>query len=141
MQPPESRAMTASLSSSSAPNEPEGTRLNRHRFGRRRLGIGSKLTLSFGILVALTLVVAAVAYFAGNQATERLERANDVRAPAADAAARAQANLLQMLADVQAYLALGDSSYRVSYDAARTAFEADLAQLERLVEAERDAAD
>jgi signal transduction histidine kinase/DNA-binding response OmpR family regulator/CHASE3 domain sensor protein len=131
--------MTASLSS--APNEAEGARTNRHQFGRRRLGIGSKLTLSFGVLVALTLVVAAVAYFAGNQATERIERANDVRAPAAHAAARAQANLLQMLADVQAYLALGDSSYRVSYDAARTAFEADLAQLEQLVEAQTDAAD
>ena len=122
--------MTAGLEESI---DDEGVPSRRRWFDLRHLSIGSKLTFAFGILVALTLVVAAVAYLAGQRATERIERANDVRAPTARTAARAHANLLQMLADVQAYLALGDASYQVSYDSAREDFEEDLAELERLV--------
>jgi signal transduction histidine kinase/DNA-binding response OmpR family regulator/CHASE3 domain sensor protein len=98
-----------------------------------RLSIGAKLTLGFGILVALTLAVVLVAFLAGNQATISIQRTSDERAPAARAATRAHANLLQMLSDVQAYLALGDDSYRASYETARLAFEKDLAELESLV--------
>jgi signal transduction histidine kinase/CheY-like chemotaxis protein/CHASE3 domain sensor protein len=98
-----------------------------------RFSIGGKLTLGFGVLVALTLVVVLVAYLAGNHATNSIERTSDERAPAARAATSAHANLLQMRSDVQAYLALGEEKYKLSYDTARAAFERDLAELESLV--------
>ena len=98
----------------------------------RNLSIGGKLNVGFGILVALTCVVIALGYLASRQAITNISRTSDARAPTTGAASRAQANLLRMLADVQAYLALGDQDYRISYDEARQAFEADLAELEAL---------
>jgi signal transduction histidine kinase/DNA-binding response OmpR family regulator/CHASE3 domain sensor protein len=103
--------------------------------GLSRLSIGGKLTFGFGILVALTLVVALVAFLAGNRATNNIERTSDERAPAARAATRANANLLQMLSDVQAYLALGDETYQLDYDTTRIEFERNLAELESLASA------
>src|SRR5215211_1242205 len=100
--------------------------------GLSRLSIGGKLTLGFGILVALTLVVVLVAFLAGNHATNSIQRTSDERAPAARSATRAHANLLQMLSDVQAYLALGDENYKLSYETSRAAFDRDLAELESL---------
>jgi signal transduction histidine kinase/CheY-like chemotaxis protein/CHASE3 domain sensor protein len=111
------------------PRQPRHWRLP----GLSRLSIGGKLTLGFGVLVALTLVVVLVAYLAGTQATNSIERTSDEQAPAARAATSAHANLLQMLSDVQAYLAHGDAEYQQSYDMARAAFERDLADLESLV--------
>lgn len=98
----------------------------------RNMGIGGKLTIGFGILGALTLVVIALSYLGSYQATININRTSDVRAPTALASSRAQANLLRMLADVRGYLALGDQEYRTGYSQAKQAFEADLAELEQL---------
>jgi GAF domain-containing protein/signal transduction histidine kinase len=97
-----------------------------------RLRIGGKLTIGFGILGALTLLVIGLSYLGSYRATLNINRTGDVRVPTALASARAQANLLRMQADVQAYLALGDKSYRESYQQAKQAFESDLAELEQL---------
>lgn len=94
------------------------------------LDIGGKLTVGFGMLGALTLLVVALSYLASGRATTNINHTTDVSAPAALAAARAQANLLSMLADVRGYLALGDETYRSGYERAREAFLEDLTRLE-----------
>src|SRR5690349_10788979 len=97
-----------------------------------RLQIGTKLTIGFGILVAMTLVVVVLAYLASNQAIDEINRTTELRAPAALASAQAQANLLKMVNSVQGYLALGDEQYRTDYETARLAFEANLSELKSL---------
>lgn len=98
----------------------------------RKLSIGRKLTLGFGILVALTLLSAGGSYIGSQQATDVIERTNDVRMPAALVASQAQADLLTMQSDARGYLVLGDRTYARSYEEARAAFEADLVELKRL---------
>lgn len=97
-----------------------------------RLKIGGKLTIGFGLLGALTMLVIGLSYLGSYRATLNINRTGEVRVPLALASARAQANLLRMQADVQAYLALGDQTYRESYQQAKQAFESDLAELEQL---------
>jgi len=98
------------------------------------LKIGSKLNISFGFLVVLTLVVIGFSYLGSLRTTTYINRTSDLSAPTALASARAQANLLRMLADVRGYLALGDESYRKGYSEARRAFEANLVTLETLAQ-------
>jgi CHASE3 domain sensor protein len=96
------------------------------------LPIRTKLLIAFAILVALTLLVAGLSYLGNQQATENINRTDELRVPTALASARAQANLLRMQADVRGYLALGDQEFRAAYERDRLAFEADLAALEAL---------
>ena len=98
---------------------------------RRAAGIGAKLTLGFGALVCLTLVVVALAIVAGREATLDIESSEAVRAPAALSAAQAQEALLRMQLHVRGYLVLSDASDIEQYQAARAAFEAGLAALQR----------
>lgn len=101
----------------------------------RNLRIGTKLTVGFGVLVALTLISAGVSYLGSNQATNKIDQTGDVRVPAALAASRAQADLLRMLSDVRAYLALGatsDVDYKASYAQSAQAFLKDLDELDQL---------
>ena len=74
----------------------------------QRLSIGRKLGISFGILVALTLIVAGLSYLGSRRATQGIITTDEVRVPTALLAARAQAALLRMQAAVRGYLALGD---------------------------------
>jgi signal transduction histidine kinase/CheY-like chemotaxis protein/CHASE3 domain sensor protein/outer membrane murein-binding lipoprotein Lpp len=96
------------------------------------LKIGTKLTIGFGALVILTLLVIGLSYLGSSRATNNINLTSNLRSPSALAAARAQADLLRMLGDVRGYLALGDQEYRTSYKVAEEAFTADLAELERL---------
>ena len=100
----------------------------------RRVNIGAKLNIGFGVLVVLILAVIGVTYISSDRATTNISRTSEVRAPTALASARAQANLLKMLADVRGYLALGDQHYRTGYQQARQDFEDNLAQLELLLQ-------
>ena len=94
------------------------------------LDIGRKLAIGFGILVALTFLSAGVSYLGSRQATSKINTTDEVRVPMALDAARAQANLLRMQANVRGYLALGDQEYRDNYHDSKRSFEADLAKLE-----------
>ncbi len=96
------------------------------------LKISRKLALAFGFLVILTLLGGLVSYQGSRQASVNIARTGDVRVPAALTASRAQANLLRMQADVRGYLALGEKQYRDGYVESAKAFEADLAELQRL---------
>src|SRR5215216_7941086 len=82
---------------------------------RRRMKIGPKLRIGFGVLILLMLVGYGSGIVAGNRATEEINRTTNLRAPLALASGQAQANWLKMEANVQAYLALGDKSYQVDY--------------------------
>ena len=99
----------------------------------RRLSLGSKLTVGFAILVALTLLVVALNYAGSIRAVDNINRTSDLRAPSALASARAQASLLRMLGEVRGYLAVGDEVFREGYQSASEAFEKELAALERLL--------
>jgi signal transduction histidine kinase/DNA-binding response OmpR family regulator/CHASE3 domain sensor protein len=112
-------------------------------FGRRflrGLSIGKKLNLGFGILIFVTLIVFGLGYLASGRTEEHIERTSDVRSPAARAATEAESNLLRMLSAVQAYLALGDATYKTDYDTARQAFEANLTSLDEIIGSGDDAA-
>ncbi|NJL33843.1 MAG: hypothetical protein HC893_08270 [Chloroflexaceae bacterium] len=98
----------------------------------RDLPIGSKLTLGFGLLVVLTLIVIALSLFASNEASSTISSTNNVRQPTALAASRAEANLLRMFGAVRTYLALGEPAFREAYDEFNRDFATDLARLEAL---------
>jgi signal transduction histidine kinase/DNA-binding response OmpR family regulator len=93
-------------------------------------GIGTKLTVGFGILVGLTLLVVALAIVAGRDATRDIEVTEAVRAPASLASAQAQEALLRMQLHLRGYLVLSDREDIGQYDAARQAFEKALASLQ-----------
>ncbi|RWO51342.1 CHASE3 domain-containing protein [Mesorhizobium sp.] len=101
----------------------------------RKLNIGGKLTVGFGILVALMLLVVGLNYLGSIAAVRNINRTTDLSAPSAVASARAQANLLRMLGEVRGYLALGDESYRDDYRLANEAFLGDMRELEGLLRA------
>ncbi len=102
----------------------------------RRIHISSKLTVGFSILVILTLLVAGLSYLSSDDATTKIESTDEVRVPIALQAAAAEVNLLRMLSNTRAYLALGDERYQNDYLAARLAFEANLDNLELLLRQE-----
>jgi class 3 adenylate cyclase/CHASE3 domain sensor protein len=99
----------------------------------RNLHIGGKLTVGFGILVGLTLLVVGLNYIGSVKAVTNINRTTDLRAPSAVASAKAQADLLRMLGEVRGYLALGDEAYRESYEKSSADFDADLAELQSLL--------
>jgi CHASE3 domain sensor protein len=93
------------------------------------LRIGRKLTIGFGILVALTLLVVGLSYLGSRKATQEISNTDEVRVPTALVAARAQADLLRVQADARGYLALGDQEFRDSYRQDVQAFEGHLRDL------------
>src|SRR5688572_12679004 len=105
---------------------------------RRRMKIGPKLRIGFGVLILLMLVGYGWGIVAGNQATEEINRTTNLRAPLALASGQAQANWLKMEADVQAYLALGDQSYRINYEIVRKQFEGNIRELETILTQSQD---
>jgi signal transduction histidine kinase/DNA-binding response OmpR family regulator len=104
----------------------------RRVFPAARLGIGTRLTIGFGTLVGLTLLVVALAILAGRDATRDIEVSEAVRAPASLAAAQAQEALLRMQLHLRGYLVLSDREDIGQYDAARQAFETALTALQGL---------
>ncbi|HXQ38101.1 MAG TPA: HAMP domain-containing protein [Anaerolineales bacterium] len=100
---------------------------------RRTLKIGPKLVIGFGILTVLMLVGYGLGISASNLATQEINRTTNLRAPTTLASARAQANLLELVADLQAYLALGDSQYKDSYFTNQAEFESNLDELDAII--------
>jgi signal transduction histidine kinase/DNA-binding NarL/FixJ family response regulator/CHASE3 domain sensor protein len=96
------------------------------------LGVGSKLTLAFASLAAVTLLVVLLALLAGRSATNEINLTEEVRAPAWIAAEQAQASLLKMQLHVRGYLVLGDPMDIEQYHVARREFEKSLASLKAM---------
>jgi len=99
-----------------------------------QFGIGTKLTVGFGTLVGLTLLVVALAILAGREATRDIAESEAVRAPASLAAAQAQEALLRMQLHLRGYLVLSDREDIAQYDVARQAFETALMSLQDLAQ-------
>ena len=95
----------------------------------KNIKLGTKLALSFGILVLLTLAIIGVNYIGNSRATNKINITGDLRVPAALIAAHAQDSLLKMMSDTRAYLALGEAKYKDSYAQNQLEFEADFAKL------------
>ncbi|WP_341889401.1 response regulator [Variovorax sp. YR752] len=102
----------------------------RERIGA--LGLGGKLTIAFGALASVTLLVVAVTWIGGLRIADEIERAESLRRPALLATTQAQASLLRMQLHLRGYLVLSDPHDLLQYDAARRAFEASLASLQAL---------
>ncbi len=98
----------------------------------RNRSIGTKLSLGFGILVALTLVVIGLSLWAGNEATATIRNTSEIRQPTALAAYRAQASLYRMMTDMRGYLVLGEPQFIQSYRASEQDFRQHLARLQEL---------
>jgi signal transduction histidine kinase/DNA-binding NarL/FixJ family response regulator len=101
-------------------------------------GVGTKLTFGFGILVGMTLLVVALAFVAGRDATRDIELSEAVRAPASLASAQAQDALLRMQLHLRGYLVLSDPDDIAQYQVARLAFENALASLQGFTAAADD---
>ncbi|MBE2202056.1 MAG: HAMP domain-containing protein [Anaerolinea sp.] len=98
----------------------------------KNLNIGPKLTLGFGVLVLLTLLVVAVSFAASDGAQRTMRATNELRYPAAATATAAQVDLLWMQSNVRGYLALGEDSYREAFEVAQASFNGNLAALRSL---------
>ncbi|HEX5683509.1 MAG TPA: ATP-binding protein [Ideonella sp.] len=94
--------------------------------------IGSKLTLAFGALIGITLLVVALGFVAGRRATQDINLTEGVRAPASLASAEAQASLLRMQLHVRGYLVLSDPQDLEQYQTAKASFERSLAELQAM---------
>src|SRR5215470_14427362 len=97
------------------------------RLGIGRLGIGGKLTVAFGSLAAVTVVVVALGFFLGDSVTDDITTAATARAPTVSNSAQAQDSLLRMQLHVRAYLVLGDRRDIEQYQTYRLAYEEKLA--------------
>ncbi|HEX6705988.1 MAG TPA: ATP-binding protein [Albitalea sp.] len=102
------------------------------RPGAQPLSIGGKLTLAFGALAGVTLMVVALAFVAGGKATEDIDLTEGIRGPAALASAQAQASLLRMQLHLRGYLVLSDPADREQYELARRNFETQLRTLQSM---------
>ena len=98
-------------------------------------GIGTRLTVGFGVLVGLTLLVVALAFVAGREATRDIEVTEAVRAPASLASAQAQEALLRMQLHLRGYLVLSGTEDVEQYRRAQQLFETALASLQELARA------
>jgi signal transduction histidine kinase/DNA-binding response OmpR family regulator/CHASE3 domain sensor protein/HPt (histidine-containing phosphotransfer) domain-containing protein len=94
--------------------------------------IRTKLFAGFGILVMMTLSVAALNHFAGGYAVSTIERTYGYRVPVMFAASRAQADMLRMFNAVRGYLATGEPVFLNHYRESRENFMADLEKLDVL---------
>jgi CHASE3 domain sensor protein len=97
----------------------------------RNLNIGSKLTIGFGLLVGLTLLVFGLSTFAARQVSLAQQRV-DESSQVVLASSRAHANLLRMTGNVRGYLALGDPAFLESYQDVEQEFRGNLTVLDQL---------
>jgi class 3 adenylate cyclase/methyl-accepting chemotaxis protein len=105
---------------------------------RRRLKIGPKLVIGFSLLIALMLVGYGLGFFANNNVTTKINQTTNFRAPLTLSSSQAQANWLKLVADVQGYLAFGDPQYKINYELVKEDFEANLNDIESIVNQQED---
>ena len=98
--------------------------------------IGVKLTLAFGILVVLVLVMVGLAQQSSARAISSNSQTRDLRVPAVLVATEAQTNLLRMRSSIRTHLIIGDEQSRSEYTQAQAALSDNLAQLATLYDEE-----
>ena len=94
--------------------------------------IGLKLSLAFGILVALVFVMIWLAYQSSNRAIASNTQTKNLRVPAVLVTTEAQANLLRMRSSIRTHLIFGDVESRSEYSEAQQKLNANLDLLKTL---------
>jgi signal transduction histidine kinase/DNA-binding NarL/FixJ family response regulator len=84
--------------------------------------IGEKLSLGFGVLIAITLLVVGLGFIAGQSATEKINATEALHEPVLRAATEAQASLLDNQLHLRNYLVWGNGNDVAQYDASRKSF-------------------
>jgi hypothetical protein len=107
----------------------------------KNLDIGVRLTIGFGILVLLTLLMSSSNFIGAYYGATSINRIEALIAPTALEATRAQVDLLKMLGSLRGYLVLGDPKFREDYHQAKIDFETNLAQIEKLTHVEAGSSD
>jgi signal transduction histidine kinase/DNA-binding NarL/FixJ family response regulator len=97
------------------------------------LGIGSKLSLGFGILVGITLLDVGLGFIAGQSATRHITVTREVREPISLTTSEAQASLLKMQRHMRGYLVSGSQRDAQSYEVFKKDFEERLAALKSML--------
>jgi signal transduction histidine kinase/DNA-binding response OmpR family regulator len=95
-------------------------------------GVGDKLTMGFGALAGVTLLVIGLAWIGGRHLAADIALAENLRRPALLASTQAQASLLSMQLHVRGYLVLSDPQDVLQYHEARRSFENSLALLQAM---------
>jgi signal transduction histidine kinase/DNA-binding NarL/FixJ family response regulator/CHASE3 domain sensor protein len=104
--------------------------------------IGKKLSLGFGVLIGITLLVVGLSFVAGQSATRRIIATEELHEPVLRAATEAQASLLDSQLHLRNYLGSGSGNDVARYEVSRQSVEEHLNTLELLLEksgAHRDA--
>ena len=97
------------------------------------LGIGSKLSLGFGILVGITLLVVGFGFIAGQSATRNINVTQHVREPISLTSSEAQASLLRMQRYMRGYLVSGNTHDVDSFQIFKKIFEEKLLTLRSML--------
>lgn len=87
------------------------------------LRIGSKLTVGFGVLVGITLLVVSLGFVSGLNVNRNISVTEELREPILHATTEAQASLLKMQLHMRGYLVLGNAHDAAQYEVSRKAFE------------------
>lgn len=96
--------------------------------------IGEKLSLGFGILIGITLLVVGLGFVAGQSATRKISATEELHEPVLRAATEAQASLLANQLHLRNYLVWGNGNDVAQYEASRQSFEEYLNVLKLLLE-------
>lgn len=84
--------------------------------------IGEKLSLGFGVLIGITLLVVGLGFIAGQSATRKINATEELHEPVLRAATEAQASLLGNQLHLRNYLVWGKGNDVAQYEASRQSF-------------------
>lgn len=87
------------------------------------LGIGSKLTIGFGVLVGITLLVVGLGFVAGLSATNNIKLTEELREPILFATMETQTSLLKSQLHMRGYLVSGNTYDAEQYEVSKKIFE------------------
>jgi signal transduction histidine kinase/DNA-binding NarL/FixJ family response regulator len=103
--------------------------------------IGEKLSLGFGVLIAITLLVVGLGFIAGQSATRKITATEELHEPVLRAATEAQASLLGNQLHLRNYLVWGSGNDVAQYEASRKSFVEHLNTLKLLLAKSRASLD
>ena len=95
--------------------------------------IGEKLSLGFGVLIGITLLVVGLGFVAGLSAARKISATEELHEPVLRAAMEAQASMLGNQLHLRNYLVWGSGDDVAQYEASRQSFEKHLNILKRLL--------
>jgi len=95
--------------------------------------IGAKLSLGFGVLIGITLLVVGLGFVAGLSATRKISATEELHEPVLRAATEAQASLLGNQLHLRNYLVWGNGNDVAQYEVSKQSFDEHLKLLQFLL--------